>query len=50
MKFVQSILETLGTDEIHMEDWNHGLAWTKPTIGIYNMENNFNRLMRKQLH
>ena len=26
---VQSILEIPATDEIHMEDRNHGLAWTK---------------------
>ena len=25
---VQSILEIPATDEIHMEDRNHGLAWT----------------------
>ena len=33
---VQSILEILATDEIHMEDQNHGLAWTKPNNGVYN--------------
>ena len=27
------------TDEIHMEDRNHGLAWTKPNNGIYNTQN-----------
>ena len=27
---VQSILGIPATDEIHMEDLNHGLAWTKP--------------------
>jgi len=36
---VQSILEILATDEIHMEDWNHGLAWTKSSNGIHNMQN-----------
>ena len=35
---VQSILETPATDEIHMEDRNHGLAWTKPNNGIYNTQ------------
>jgi len=43
---VQSILEP-ATDEIHMEDRNHGLAWTKPNNGIYHTQN---RLTRKQLH
>ena len=32
---VQSILEIPATDEIHMEDRNHGLAWTKPNNGMY---------------
>ena len=31
---VQSILEIPATDEIHMEDRNHGLAWNKPNNGI----------------
>ena len=35
---VQSILEIPATDEIHMEDRNHGLAWTKPNNGIYNTQ------------
>ena len=42
----RSILEP-ATDEIHMEDRNHGLAWTKPNNGIYHTQN---RLARKQLH
>ena len=36
---VQSILEIPATDEIHMEDRNHGLAWTKSSNGIYNTQN-----------
>ena len=40
---VQSILEIPATDEIHMEDQNHGLAWTKLNNGTVN------RHMRKQL-
>ena len=36
---VQSTVEILATDEIHMEDQNHGLAWTKPNNGIYKMQN-----------
>ena len=35
---VQSTLEIPATDEIHMEDRNHGLAWTKPNNGIYNTQ------------
>ena len=35
---VQSILDIPATDEIHMEDRNHGLAWTKPNSGIYNTQ------------
>ena len=35
---VQSILEIPATDEIHMEDRNHGLASTKPNNGIYNTQ------------
>ena len=35
---VQSISEILATDEIHMEDRNHGLAWTEPNNGIYNTQ------------
>jgi len=31
---VQSLLEIPATDEILMEDRNHGLAWTKPNNGI----------------
>ena len=34
-----SILEIPATDEIHMEDRNHGLAWAKPNSGIYNKLN-----------
>ena len=36
---VQSTLEILATDEIHMEDRNHGPASTKPSNGIYNTQN-----------
>ena len=36
---VQSILKKPAADEIHMEDWNHGLAWTKSSNGIYNTKN-----------
>ena len=35
---VQNILEIPATDEINMEDRNHGLAWTKPNNGIYNTQ------------
>ena len=35
---VQSILEILATDEIQLEDQNHGLAWTKPNNGIYSTQ------------
>ena len=35
---VKSILEIPGTDEIHMEDRNHGLACTKPNNGICNTQ------------
>ena len=35
---VQSILDILATDEIHMEDQNHGLAWAKPHSDIYNTQ------------
>ena len=35
---VQSISEIPATDEIHKEDLNHGLAWTKPNNGIYNTQ------------
>ena len=35
---VQGILEIPATDEIHMEDRNYGLAWTKPNNGIYNTQ------------
>ena len=35
---VQSILEIPATDEIHMEDRNHGLAGTKPNNVIYNTQ------------
>ena len=35
---VQSVLELPATDEIYMEDRNHGLAWTKPNNGIYNTQ------------
>jgi len=31
---VQSLLEIPATDEILMEDRNHGLTWTKPNNGI----------------
>jgi len=36
---VHSILEIPATDEIHMEDRNHGLAWAKPNSGKYNTQN-----------
>ena len=32
-------LEMPATDDIHMEDREHGLAWTKPNNGIYNTLN-----------
>ena len=35
---VHNILEIPANDEIHMEDRNHGLAWTKPKYGIYNTQ------------
>ena len=35
---VQITLEISATDEIHMEDRNHGLAWTKANNGIYNTQ------------
>ena len=35
---VQSILDIPATDEIHMEDRNHGLAWTKANSDIYNTQ------------
>ena len=35
---VQSTLEIPATDEIHMEDRNHGLVWTKPNNGIDNTQ------------
>ena len=35
---VKSILEISATDEIHMEDQNHGLASTKPNSDIYNTQ------------
>ena len=35
---VQSVLDIPATDEIHMEDRNHGLALTKPNSGIYNTQ------------
>ena len=38
---VQRILEIPATDEIHMEDRNHALAWTKPNSGIYNTLNSW---------
>ena len=38
----QSILEIPATDDIHTEDRNYALPWTKPNNGIYNT--------RKQLH
>ena len=34
----QSILDIPATDEIHMEDRNHRLAWTKPNSDIYNTQ------------
>ena len=37
---IQSILEIPATDEIHMKDRNHGLAWTKPNNGLYNTQHN----------
>ena len=45
----QSTLEISATDEIHMEDRNHGLAWTKPNSGMYNTQT-VQRIARKQLH
>ena len=36
---VQSILDIPATDEIHMEDRNHGLASTKPNNVIYTTKN-----------
>ena len=35
---LHNILEIPATDEIHMEDRNHGLALTKPKYGIYNTQ------------
>ena len=35
---IQSILEIPATDEIHMEDQNHGLDWTKPSNGMYSTQ------------
>ena len=32
------IFEIPATDEIHMKDRNHGLAWTKANNGIYNTQ------------
>ena len=46
---VQSILEIPATDEIHMEDRNHGLACTKPNNGTC-IRNTVNRLARKELY
>ena len=44
---IWSILE-LSIDEIHMEEWNHSLAWTKPS---YKSNNDIvNWLACKQLH
>ena len=37
---VQSLLEIPATNEILMEDRNHGLAWTKPNNGLYNTQHN----------
>ena len=34
----ESILEIPATDEIHMEDQNHGLDWTKPSNGMYSTQ------------
>ena len=42
---VQNILEIPATDEIHMEDRNHGHAWTKPNNATVII-----RPARKQLH
>ena len=36
---VQSILDIQATDEIHMEDRNHGLAYTKLNNAIYTTQN-----------
>ena len=36
----ESILKILATDEIHMKDRNHALAWTKPNNGLYNTRHN----------
>ena len=45
----QSILEIPATDKIHLEDRNHGLAWTKSNNGIYNMQNS-QLISRKRLN
>ena len=44
----QSILDILATDEIHMEDRNRGLAWTKLNSGIYTTQNSLQN--SEQLH
>ena len=44
---VQSTLEKPATDEIHMEDRNHGLA---EQCHILTTRKTVNRLARKQLH
>ena len=44
----QNILEIRATDEINMEDRNHGLAWTKPNNGIYNTQHG--QLARNELN
>ena len=45
---VQIILEVAATDKIHMENGNHGLAWT--TSGKYTTSKTVNLLACKQLH
>ena len=49
---VQSILEIPATDEIHMKDRNHGLAWSvkKSRTMAYTTRNTINSLAREELH
>ena len=46
---VQSSLDISTTDAIHMEDRNHSLAWTSPTMA-YTARKTVYRLAREQLH